>query len=69
MGSKSDLLDGPSPLHEQAEQLARREDMIYCEVSAKTGAGVGKLFAEVVRRLVEGTPPSAEEVETERVVV
>ncbi len=30
VGSKADLLDHPSPLREQAEQLARREDMIYC---------------------------------------
>jgi GTPase SAR1 family protein len=45
-------------LREEAELLAKREDMLYCEVSAKTGAGIGKLFTEIVRRLTLEKKPS-----------
>ena len=70
MGSKADLLQDTSPLREEATQLAQREDMLYAEVSAKTGVGVGRLFTDVVKRLLSApSAPGAEEVEAEAVVV
>ena len=60
LGNKADLNDKNEELRTEAEQLAKEHNMIFMEVSAKTGENVdkamNKLLDEIVRKEVEIIP-------------
>ena len=59
VGNKIDLLEGDNPLKENAFQMAKQENLMYSEVSAKEGTGVTDLFIGLTHAL-STEPPKPE---------
>jgi GTPase SAR1 family protein len=54
VGNKDDLTSSKAVSYEQAKQLADEMDMLYFEVSAKTGQNVEAAFTALVSEMMNG---------------
>ena len=51
MGNKSDLAEQRTVSRDDANEFADNQDMVFAEVSAKTGAGVHTLFEQIADQI------------------
>lgn len=54
IGNKTDKVDQRTVTNEQATAKAKELDVIYMEVSAKTGDNISELFKNIAKHLPNG---------------